>query len=107
MMDDSTLGGYLRKHERPPAFEGSDGAPYSAEVLVEEAPNDDGCYGGAVLFVRWSPDGDRPIGHVESPMITSGATPQDARDAVLALTLYRLKELLDAAIAVAAERPTW
>ena len=33
--DDTTLGGYLAVHGRPPAFEGPDGHPYTVSVEVE------------------------------------------------------------------------
>jgi hypothetical protein len=105
--DDSTFGGYLRQHDRPPAFAGSDGRSYSVEVLVDDSPDADGRFGGSALFVQWSEAGDRPTGHVESPTVAREPEPAAARDAVLALSLYRLKELLDAAIAAEAERPDW
>ena len=60
MSDDSTLGGYLEIHSRPPAFEGSDGEAYSAAVFVDDQPDENGRFGAAVLFVRWSQSGDRP-----------------------------------------------
>jgi hypothetical protein len=50
--DEGTLGGYLRRHQRPPAFGGPDGRAYSVGVLVDDAPNADGRYGAGVLFVR-------------------------------------------------------
>src|SRR5262245_11099072 len=75
--DDSTLGGYFRTHTRPPAFEGSDGEAYSVAVYVDEEPGPDGRLGGALLFVRWSPKGDQPEGHLESDYLAYGSTPAD------------------------------
>jgi hypothetical protein len=104
---DSTFGGYLAKHERPPAFEGTDGAAYSASVYVADFPDAHGRFGAAVLFVRWSPAGDRPTGHVETPVIARGATREQAIEAVEALSLLELRALLDEAIRADAERPDW
>ena len=107
MSDDLTFGGYLAQHDRPPAFAGSDAKPYSVDVLVDDEPDANGEVGGRVLFVRWSDDGARPVGHVESPDVARASAPAEVRDAVLSLSLYRLKELLDAAIAAEAARPEW
>ena len=57
MSDDSTLGGYLDVHDRPPGFEGSDGRAYSAAIFVDEFPDEQGRFGAAVLFVQWSETG--------------------------------------------------
>jgi len=61
-----TLGGYMAKHERAAAFGGSDGQAYSVAVYVDEEPDVRGLYGAALLFVRWSSGGERPVGHVET-----------------------------------------
>lgn len=106
-MRDATFGGYLEVHARPPAFAGSDGAAYSAEPLVEDVPDEHGRYGAAVVFVRWSDQGDRPVGHVETPYLAFGATPAEARAELLKLSLHDLKRLLDAAIARAERRGEW
>lgn len=36
---DATLGGYLEVHNRPPAFEGEDGQPYTVSIEVEKSAN--------------------------------------------------------------------
>ncbi len=103
---DSTLGGYLEAHARPPAFEGSDGVAYSAAVYVDDTPDEGGRYGGAVLFVRWSEGGDRPVGHLESAFLVFGDTPEEAAAAVRALSLHEVKAELDRAIAGSKELPS-
>jgi hypothetical protein len=105
--DDSTLGGYIRVHDRPPAFEGSDGAAYSAEVFVDGRPDDQGRYGGAVLFVRWLEGGDRPVGHLETPYLSYGATPEEAAAAINDISLLQVKARLEEAISASVERPAW
>ena len=34
--DEATIGGYAAVHDRPAAFEGSDGFSYSVEMMAEE-----------------------------------------------------------------------
>lgn len=103
--DESTLGGYCARHARPPAFEGTDGRAYSVGVYVDPTPGPDGRFGAALLFVRWSPAGDRPDGHLETDYLAFGPSPEVAEAAVKALSLWEVKEHLDAALARAAERP--
>jgi hypothetical protein len=98
-----TLGGYMRKHDRAAAFSGSDGHPYSVAIYVEEEPDVRGLYGAALLFVRWSPSGDRPVGHVETETLAWGRTPEEAESRLDALSLYDVKAALDEAIARAPE----
>jgi hypothetical protein len=93
----------MRKHERAAAFGGSDGQAYSVAIYVEEEPDLRGLYGAALLFVRWSPSGDRPIGHVESETLAWGTTPQEAESRLESLSLYDVKAALDEAIAKAPE----
>jgi hypothetical protein len=94
-----TLGGYMRKHDRAAAFGGSDGQAYSVAIYVEEEPDARGRYGAALLFVRWSPGGDRPVGHLESETLAWGKTPAEAESRLEGLSLYDVKTALDEAIA--------
>ena len=100
-MSDFTLGGYMQKHQRAAAFGGSDGAAYSVAIYVEDEPDVRGLYGAALLFVRWSPGGDRPVGHVESETLAWGRTPEEAQSRLEGLSLYDVKAALDEAIASA------
>jgi hypothetical protein len=94
-----TLGGYMRKHDRAAAFTGSDGQAYSVGVYVDDVPDPDGRYGAALLFVRWSAGGDRPVGHVETGYLAFGRTPAEAEERLKALSLYDVKAALDEAVA--------
>ena len=98
-MSELTLGGYMAKHERAAAFGGSDGQAYSVAVYVDEEPDLRGLYGAALLFVRWSPAGDRPVGHVETESLAWGRTGAEAEERLKALSLYDVKTALDEAIA--------
>lgn len=85
-------------HERAPAFAGSDGQSYSVGTFVDDAPDPRGRYGAALLFVRWSEAGDRPVGHLETDYLAWGATPAEALAPLLALSLADVKQLLDGCI---------
>jgi hypothetical protein len=98
-------------HERAPAFAGSDGQSYSVGTFVDDAPppspppDSRGRYGAALLFIRWSSAGDRPVGHLETDYLGWGATPADALAPLLALTLAEVKRQLETCIERAAARP--
>ena len=89
----------MQKHERAAAFGGSDGQAYSVAIYVEEEPDIRGLYGAALLFVRWSPAGDRPSGHLESETLAWGKTPAEAQSRLESLSLYDVKAALEEAIA--------
>jgi hypothetical protein len=109
--DPDTLGGYAAVHDRPAAFEGSDGYSYSVEILAD----DDGAGGrarddrwaGYLFFVKWARIGaSAPEGHLESDVLARGATEDAARDRVGAMSLSDVKRVLDALIARApGDRP--
>ena len=98
-----TLGGYLAKHDRAPAFGGSDGQAYSVAIWVEDQPDERGRYGAALIFVRWDGGGERTVGHVESSDLAWGRTPAEAEERIKALSLYDVKAALDTAIAAQPE----
>jgi hypothetical protein len=98
-----TLGGYMRKHDRAAAFGGSDGQSYSVAIYVDEEPDVRGMFGAALLFVRWSPGGDRPVGHLETDTLAWGRTQEEAESRLENLSLYDVKAALDEAIAQAPE----
>lgn len=98
-MSELTLGGYMAKHDRAAAFGGSDGQAYSVAIYVEEEPDLRGLHGAALLFVRWSAGGDRPVGHVESETLAWGRSASEAEERLKALSLYDVKAALDEAIA--------
>lgn len=95
---DLTLGGYMEEHDRPAAFEGLDGQPYTADVDVEETDDPSGPYVAFLVFVRWAATGGGIMEHVESGDIAHGQTVEEARQGALDLSLYEVKAELDAAI---------
>jgi len=98
-VNELTLGGYMEKHDRAAAFGGSDGQAYSVAIYVEDEADERSRFGAALLFVRWSPAGDRPIGHVETETLAWGRTREEAAERLRALSLYDVKAALDEAIA--------
>lgn len=99
MSDDGTLGGYVRIHQRPPAFGAIDGAAYTVSTLVDDDPDPCGRFGAALLFVRWSDAGEKAVGHLETDYLAFGTSPDEALTPVLALTLAEVKAHLDACVA--------
>jgi hypothetical protein len=96
---DMTLGGYIEEHSRVPAFEGSDGQPYTVDIDVVESDDIKPRYSAFLMFIRWAATGAGIMDHVESGDIAYGDTEQEARQAALELSLYEVKAELDAAIA--------
>lgn len=96
---DLTLDGYIEKHDRVPAFDGSDGMPYTVDVDTEATGDAERPWVAFLVFLRWAATGAGIMGHVESGDIAYGETDEAARQAVRELTLYEIKTELDAAIA--------
>ena len=98
--DPNTLGGYAAVHERPAAFEGSDGFSYSVEILVEEEQGQREPWAGFLFFVKWARIGaSSPEGHLESDVLARASSEQEARERVGALPLNEVKRVLDELIA--------
>jgi hypothetical protein len=95
---DLTLGGYIELHERPPAFEGVDGQPYTVDVETEATNDPERPFVAFFVFIRWAATGAGIMQHVESEDVAHGATDAEARTAALELSLYEVKAELDAAI---------
>ncbi len=100
-MKDVTLGGYQARHDRAPSFTGLDGRAYSVAMWVEDDPDPRGRHAGALLFIRWAPDGSAPDGHLETDWLVRGSSPDDARERLGALSLYDVKAMLDEMVAAA------
>ena len=92
--DDTTLGGYPAVHGRAPAFEGSDGQPYTAGIETERSDAGAG-WAAYLVFVRWSQTGTNVMGHLETGDLAEGASEPEARAALEALPLASVKEILD------------
>ena len=95
---DLTLGGYIEKHDRVPAFEGADGQPYTVDIDVEETGDPERRWVAFLIFLRWAATGAGIMGHLESGDVARGDTEEAARQAARELTLYEIRSELDAAI---------
>ena len=98
---DASLGGYLDVHNRPPAFEGTDGRPYTVSIEVEKAADSRTPFTpfvGYLVFPRWADTGLGIVGHVETPVLWKGTTEAEVTELAGALELAEVKALLDEAI---------
>lgn len=98
--DANTIGGYMAVHDRPAAFEGSDGFSYSVEILAQHETEAPLSWGAFFLFVRWARIGAQsPEGHLESDYVARGHTEAEAIAAAGRLALDETRMILDALIA--------
>jgi hypothetical protein len=98
--DESTIGGYMAVHDRPAAFEGSDGFSYSVEIMADPPETDADAWHAFFLFVKWARLGAQtPEGHLESDYLAEGGSEADARQRLGTMPLGDVKPLLDGLIA--------
>lgn len=97
-VDDTTLGGYPAVHGRAPGFEGADGEPYTVAVEAEHGDQPEAPWGAYLVFLRWSRTGSAVMGHLETGDLARGASEEEARAALGALPLSRVREILDETI---------
>jgi hypothetical protein len=98
--DESTIGGYAAVHDRPAAFEGSDGFSYSVELMTEQTGDATAPWAGFILFVKWSRIGAQtPEGHLESDYLAPGPSESSARLALGQMALDDVRMLLERLIA--------
>src|SRR6476660_3047531 len=94
--DESTIGGYMAVHDRPAAFEGTDGFSYSVEIIAEHTGDAPDEWGAFFLFIKWARLGAQtPEGHLESDYLTRADDEHDARQLLGAMPLAEVKALLD------------
>lgn len=97
-------------HARPAAFEGADGASYSADIAIDDTGDAVAPVGAYLVFLRWSPGEPRVVGHLETDFLARAKSEGEARAAIGALSLEETKRVLDELIRArpgAAERPWW
>ena len=93
--DPNTIGGYMAVHDRPAAFEGSDGASYSVEIVADISDEKDRPFGAYLLFVRWREGDPVASGHLETEFLAFAATEDEARKKVGSMLLNEVKSRLD------------
>jgi len=95
---DHTLGGYLSVHNRPPGYDASDGHPYTVSLEVEQTANLRAPYAGYLVFPRWAQTGVGIVGHVETPTLVEGRSPEEVTVGLGILTLLQVQQLLEEAL---------
>ncbi|MGH7651016.1 MAG: hypothetical protein ACREMS_04150 [Gemmatimonadaceae bacterium] len=107
--DPNTIGGYMAVHDRPAAFEGSDGASYSVEIVTDTTGDAARPFAAYLLFVRWRESDPVATGHLETEFLAWANSEADARKMVGALMLNDVKTRLDELIKArkAELRPWW
>jgi hypothetical protein len=85
-------------HDRPAAFEGSDGASYSVEIVTDASDEKDRPFGAYLLFVQWRQGDPVASGHLETDFLALAATEDEARKMVGAMLLNEVKSRLDGLI---------
>jgi hypothetical protein len=93
--DANTIGGYMAVHARPAAFEGSDGASYSVEIVTDASGDKARPFAAYLLFVRWRQGDPVASGHLETEFLAFAETEDDARTLVGAMMLNEVKTRLD------------
>jgi hypothetical protein len=98
--DANTLGGYGAVHDRPAAFEGSDGFSYTAEIVTDSTGDTRAPFAAYLLFVRWARVGAQsPEGHLETDYLVTGTNEENVRAVLAGWRLSEVKRTLDALIA--------
>lgn len=105
--DDGTLGGYLSVHDRPPAFEGSDGHPYTVSIEVERTGDLRAPYLGYLVFPRWAQTGVGIVGHVESGILVRARTAQEAEAHMGGMSLLEVRDTLEESLSRAPDASTF
>lgn len=82
-------------HDRPAAFEGSDGASYSVEIVTDESGDKTRPFAAYLLFVQWRQGDPVASGHLETEFLAFSATEDIARKLVGAMMLNEVKIRLD------------
>lgn len=95
---DATLAGYFAVHDRPPAYQGPDGHPYTVSLEVEKTANLRAPFAGYLVFPRWAQTGVGIVGHVETPTLFEGPSAEMVGEALGQTSLLEVQRLLHEAI---------
>lgn len=96
--DDQTLGGYFAEHNRPPAFGGPDGEPYTVSPEADLVPSLQSPYEGYLVFLRWAATGAGVMDHVETDTLVTGESSESVLEVLGRIPLSDVKRLLDDAV---------
>ncbi len=104
--DERTLGGYMAVHARPAAFEGLDGASYSADILTDTTDDEELPWGAYLFFVQWGRGEPEAVGHLETGFLVRGKSEEAVRRATGQMSLVVVKATLDGLIRARNDRGT-
>jgi hypothetical protein len=93
--DPNTIGGYRAAHGRPAAFEGSDGASYSVEIVADATGDPRVPYAAYLLFVRWRASDPVATGHLESEYLELGGSEDEVIERLGRMPLQSAREQLE------------
>ena len=94
---DRSLGGYFAVHSRPPAYEATDGHPYTVSMEIQHTGNLRAPFSGYLVFPRWAQTGVGIVGHVETETLVEARTTEEADEHLKALSLHHVQDLLEQA----------
>ena len=98
--DANTIGGYMRVHARPAAFEGSDGLSYSVALEADVTGEPARPFAAYFVFLRWRRIGAQGVdGHLETPYLAWGASAAEARERLGTWPLAEVRAALEARLA--------
>ena len=90
-------------HDRPAAFEGSDGMSYSVAIEADVTGQLDRPWGAYFLFMRWRRVGAQGVeGHLETDYLAHGDSASDARETLGTMSLADVRTELERLIAARA-----
>ena len=83
-------------HDRPAAFEGTDGSSYSVAIEADHTGDGDRPWGAYLLFIRWRRLGPQGVeGHLETGFLAWGGTPDAARESLGRMRLSDVRAELE------------
>lgn len=85
-------------HARPAAFEGLDGASYSADILTDTTGDDAAPWGAYLFFVQWGRGEPEAVGHLETGFLVRGTSEEAVKRAAGQMSLLVVKATLDGLI---------
>ena len=85
-------------HARPAAFEGLDGASYSADIITDTTDDESAQWGAYLFFVQWGRGEPEAVGHLETGFLVRGTSEAAVKRAAGQMSLLVVKATLDGLI---------
>lgn len=91
-------------HARPAAFEGLDGASYSADIMTDTTDDESAPWGAYLFFVQWGRGEPEAVGHLETGFLVRGTSEEAVKRAAGQMSLLVVKATLDGLIRARGQR---